>query len=91
MFPHFLIDPKTRAVAPFSPDVRTFHNIYKLQKHVLLRHQSKEPSKFAVDKRQNTNYSFLPVTSKLSGVFNLRQHFEISYSRYANKHYNTFY
>jgi hypothetical protein len=30
----------TRAVAPFSPDARTFHNIYKLQKHVLLRHQS---------------------------------------------------
>jgi hypothetical protein len=23
-----------------SPDARTFHNIYKLQKHVLLRHQS---------------------------------------------------
>jgi hypothetical protein len=31
---------KTRAVAPFFPDARTFHNIYKLQKHVLLRHQS---------------------------------------------------
>ena len=25
----------------------------------------------------------------LMGVFNLRQHFEISYSRYANKHYFT--
>jgi hypothetical protein len=37
---HFLIDLKTRAVAPFSPDARTFHNIYKLQKHVLIRHQS---------------------------------------------------
>jgi hypothetical protein len=37
---HFLIDLKTRAVAPFSRDARTFHNIYKLQKHVLLRHQS---------------------------------------------------
>jgi hypothetical protein len=24
-----------------------------------------------------------------NGVFNLRQHFEISYSRYANKHYST--
>ena len=24
----------------FSPDARTFHNMYKLQKHVLLRHQS---------------------------------------------------
>jgi hypothetical protein len=35
-----LIDLKTRAVAPFPPDARTFHNIYKLQKHVLLRHQS---------------------------------------------------
>ena len=35
-----MIDLKTRAVAPFFPDARTFHNIYKLQKHVLLRHQS---------------------------------------------------
>jgi hypothetical protein len=35
-----LIDLKTRAAARFSPDARTFHNIYKLQKHVLLRHQS---------------------------------------------------
>jgi hypothetical protein len=34
------IDLKTRAIAPFFPDARTFHNIYKLQKHVLLRHQS---------------------------------------------------
>jgi hypothetical protein len=32
-----LIDLKTRAVAPFSPDARTFHYIYKLQKHVLLK------------------------------------------------------
>jgi hypothetical protein len=31
---------KTRAVAPFFPDARTFHNIYKLQKHDSLRHQS---------------------------------------------------
>ena len=35
-----MIDLKTWAVAPFFPDARTFHNIYKLQKHVLLRHQS---------------------------------------------------
>ena len=35
-----MIDLKTRAVAPFPPDARTFHNIYKLQKHVLSRHQS---------------------------------------------------
>jgi hypothetical protein len=35
-----LIDLKTWAVAPFLPDARTFHNIYKLQKHVLLRCQS---------------------------------------------------
>ena len=35
-----MIDLKTRAVAPFFPDARTFHNIYKLQKNVLLRHQS---------------------------------------------------
>ena len=34
------MDLKTRAVATFPPDTRTFHNIYKLQKHVLLRHQS---------------------------------------------------
>jgi hypothetical protein len=27
-----LIDFKTRAVAPFSPDARTFHNIYKFIK-----------------------------------------------------------
>ena len=27
--------------------------------------------------------------SALNGVFNLCQHFEISYSRYANKHYIT--
>jgi hypothetical protein len=26
--------------APFFPNARTFHNIYILQKHVLLRHQS---------------------------------------------------
>jgi hypothetical protein len=32
---HLLIDLKTRAVARFFPDARTFHNIYKLQKHVL--------------------------------------------------------
>ena len=37
---HFLINLKTRAVAPFFLDARTFHNSYKLQKHVLLRHQS---------------------------------------------------
>jgi hypothetical protein len=37
---HLLIDLKTRAVARFFPDARTFHNINKLQKHVLLRHQS---------------------------------------------------
>ena len=35
-----MIDLKTRAFEPFFPDARTFHNIYKLQKHVLLRHQS---------------------------------------------------
>ena len=35
-----MIDLKTQAVPPFSPNARTFHNIYKLQKHVLLRHQS---------------------------------------------------
>jgi hypothetical protein len=37
---HFLINLKTRAVAPFFLDARTFHNSYKLQKHVLLGHQS---------------------------------------------------
>jgi hypothetical protein len=47
---HFLIDLKTRAVAPFFPDVRTFHNIYKLQKHVLLRHQSYRDSFYGLQK-----------------------------------------
>ena len=28
----------------------------------------KEPCKFTVNKRQNTNYSFLPVTSKVSSI-----------------------
>ena len=28
----------------------------------------KEPCKFAVNKRQNTNYSFLPVTSNISCI-----------------------
>jgi hypothetical protein len=28
----------------------------------------KEPCKFAANKRQNTNYSFLPVTSKVSCI-----------------------
>jgi hypothetical protein len=28
----------------------------------------KEPCKFAINKRQNTNYSFLPVTSKFSCI-----------------------
>jgi hypothetical protein len=28
----------------------------------------KEPCKFAVNKRQNTNYSFFPVTSKVSCI-----------------------
>jgi hypothetical protein len=32
-----LIDLKTRAVAPFFPDARTLHNIYKLQKHVFIK------------------------------------------------------
>jgi hypothetical protein len=31
---------KTRAVAHFFSDARTFHNIYKLQKQVILSHQS---------------------------------------------------
>jgi hypothetical protein len=29
---------------------------------------TKEPCKFAVNKRQNTNYSWLPVTSKVSCI-----------------------
>ena len=32
-----MIDLKTRAVAPFFLDARTFHNIYKLQKHVFIK------------------------------------------------------
>ena len=38
----------------------------------LIRHSvfitDKESCKFAVNKRQNTNYSFLPVTSKVSCI-----------------------
>jgi hypothetical protein len=51
-----LIDLKTRAVAPFFPDARTFHNIYKLQKHVLLRHQS-----YLIVFMGNTNLLFLQI------------------------------
>jgi hypothetical protein len=36
---------------------------------------------------KNTGPDFF--LSKNNGVFNLCQHFEISYSRYANKHYIT--
>ena len=32
----------------------------------------KEPCKFAVNKRQNTNYSVLPVTSKVSCIWRKR-------------------
>jgi len=32
-----LNDLKTPAVSRFVPDARTFHNIYKLQKHVLFK------------------------------------------------------
>jgi hypothetical protein len=41
----------------------------------------KEPCKFAVNKRQNTNYSFLPVTSKLFNVkyLPLFHHFKAIY------------
>jgi hypothetical protein len=37
----------------FLPDARTFHNIYKLQKHVLLRHQS-----YLIAFTGNTNLRF---------------------------------
>ena len=49
-----------------------------------------------VRNRQNIFYSVCKPQSYLTdiyvlpiGVFNLRQHFEISYSKYANKHYIT--
>jgi len=32
----------------------------------------KEPCKLAVNKRQNTNYSFLPVTSKVNCIWKKR-------------------
>jgi hypothetical protein len=54
-----LIDPKTRAVAPFSPDARIFHNIYKLQKQILLRHQS-----YLIVFMGNKNYSSVAITNK---------------------------
>jgi hypothetical protein len=33
----FIVHTKTRAVVPFFLDARTFHNIYKLQKHVFIK------------------------------------------------------
>ena len=51
-----MIDLKTRAVAPFAPDARTFHNIYKLQKHVLFRHQS-----YLIDFMGNKNLRFCQI------------------------------
>ena len=51
-----MIDLKTRAVAPFSPDARTFHNIYKLQKHVVLKHQS-----YLIVFMGNKNLRFLQI------------------------------
>ena len=56
-----MIDLKTRAVAPFPPDARTFYNIYKLQKHVLLRHQS-----YLIVLMGNKNLRFLGDNAPLS-------------------------
>jgi hypothetical protein len=36
-----------------------------------------------------STFNFIQYSTSWYGVFNLRQHFEISYSRYANKHYIT--
>ena len=44
---------------------------------------------FGLIKLFNVPRSYFSTHSCLMGVFNLRQHFEISYSRYANKHYIT--
>ena len=38
---------------------------------------------------KSVNMVNIDITMSVSGVFNLRQHLEISYSRYANKHYIT--
>ena len=62
-----MIDLKTRAVAPFFPDPRTFHNIYKLQKCVLLRHQS-----YLIVFTGNKNLRFwqiMPLSVVLSKVY----------------------
>jgi hypothetical protein len=58
---HFLISLKTRAVAPFFLDARTFHSSYKLQKHVLLRHQALHKT-FHCDKDKLTPYLVVIVS-----------------------------
>ena len=50
------LNPPLRAVAHFFPDARTFHNIYKLQKHVILRHQS-----YLIVVMGNTNLRFWQI------------------------------
>jgi hypothetical protein len=67
---HFLIDLKTRAVASFSPDARTFHNIYKLQKHVLLKHQSKGEKWY--DRLFNVKY--LPLFHHFKAIYQFPKH-----------------
>jgi hypothetical protein len=47
---------KTRAVVPFFPDARTLHSMYKLQKRVLLRHQS-----YLIVFMGNTNLRFWQI------------------------------
>ena len=59
-----MIDLNTRAVAPFFPDAHTFHNIYKLQKHVLLRHQS-----YLIVFMGNKNFTILADNSPLNKHF----------------------
>ena len=68
-----MIDLKTQVVAPFSPDERTFHNIYKLQKHILLRHQS-----YLIVFMGNKNLQFLADNAPLILIAFFQQNKDIS-------------
>ena len=59
-----MIDLKTRAVAPFFTDAHTFHDIYELQKHVLLRHQS-----YLIVFMGNKNLRFWQIMPPLKKIY----------------------
>ena len=64
-----MIDLKTR----FFPDACTFHNIYKLQKHVLLRHQSYQIVFMGIKNLNCKNVQHVKIYKKRSTVENVRQ------------------